>query len=1088
MATTVTSSIGTSSRDYSTLQAWEDACPANLVTADQIWRGEVYNDSEFTGELNISGVTTDATRYIELTTAAGQSFMDDSGIRSLPLRYDQSKGVGVSGSTSFTPAVESNVDYTRIGKLQIKSSGTHAKVMYFRAQNGVAENCICYGVTSLNNNLQIGLNATVKNFVVYGESGTGVTFESSNGQLLGSTIVKPGTAGSGSAINSFAHISGNVVANCALFNYTSTVNDASRLSNFDYCVTDLASPGVSSETGSLFSKTFSSQFENVTSAAAGDWRVKTGADLLGAGLPSYSGMLSADITGLTRANPSTIGAWESGATVTVSQEGARFYNDDGSESASTAAAAQDTNITAPLNANKILRAIVDAAGDPASASYTLRYQKNGSGGYVDVPVGSGVAEAFGTVTFGGIGTGANGSTTVAPQPASPPAGAYMLAVITSGSTGDATPTAPDGTWTLLATGASTDGTYGVDAGPRRVTVFGKEAAGTEGTTAVTFSISGGGTCRGTISHFTKAGSGAWDVTAQGGNDSTSGTGFSATLASMNWNTGDATLVAVGQRVDSATQSSQSLTASGVTFGTRTNRATTAVTTGNDHRHVVDTFAAISSTSDVDAAPTWAYTASASVSGGVVIVRLREYTAPVVNEFFISPSSNIAGAGVATTARLTAPAGKTSSDFTGGLLQDDGNAATVNIAGDFYTELAWCLQAQSPMAVDDYVEMRIYTGGIALDTYTVTPRWTVGAGDITGGLNITLDGAVVSAAGTVDVAGAASVSLDDLTVTAAGSVGITGTLSVTLDDATLTGSGTATSDTVGDLSVTLDAATLSATGSVGINGTLSATLDAVTTTADGAVANSGALSATLDAATLSATATLDTNITGDLSATLDATAITGDGAVALSGALDATLDAVTAAAEASAAVNGDLSAALADVTLSASGAAEAFITGDLAATVADVAVSADANTTITGTLSATLDTATLVALASIPANGDLAATLDALTVAGSGTYGAIGISGDMGVTLDAVSLAADASSGISGTLAAALEDLNLAVLGSVLISGDLAVVLDDITLYTGASLLVLSGGNARIGGLTLGPRGTPGIGGARLIPRGARIGP
>ena len=38
MPTTTTKTIG-STGDYSTLQAWEDACPANLVTADEIWRG-----------------------------------------------------------------------------------------------------------------------------------------------------------------------------------------------------------------------------------------------------------------------------------------------------------------------------------------------------------------------------------------------------------------------------------------------------------------------------------------------------------------------------------------------------------------------------------------------------------------------------------------------------------------------------------------------------------------------------------------------------------------------------------------------------------------------------------------------------------------------------------------------------------------------------------------------------------------------------------------------------------------------------------------------------------------------------------------
>jgi hypothetical protein len=417
------------------------------------------------------------------------------------------------------------------------------------------------------------------------------------------------------------------------------------------------------------------------------------------------------------------------AGATADQEGARFGNDDGSESAHTFAAAQDAGLTAPLAQNVIVRALVDGTGDLPSTAYALRYQKNGTGGYLPVPVGSGVSEAYGTVTFGAAGTAANGSTSVAPTyPAGITAGQYLVAVVTSGATNSETPTPADGTWTQLATGASTDGTFGIDTGPRRVTVFGKEATGSETGTS-TFNLTNGSTARGQIYRFTKAGSGAWAVSAQGGNDSTSGTGFSATLASMNWNTGDATLVAVGQRVDSATQSSQSLAASGVTFGTRTNRETTAVTTGNDHRCVVDTFAAVTGTSNVDAAPTWSYTASASVSGGVVVVRLREYTAPVTNELYVSPSANIAAGGEATTARLAAPAGKTTSDFVAGRRWDDENGAdSVDVTADDYTELEWCLQAQSPASNGDFFDLRVYAGSSPLASYGVTPRWTIGASD------------------------------------------------------------------------------------------------------------------------------------------------------------------------------------------------------------------------------------------------------------------------------------------------------------------------------------------------------------------------
>lgn len=407
------------------------------------------------------------------------------------------------------------------------------------------------------------------------------------------------------------------------------------------------------------------------------------------------------------------------------QEGARWGNDDGSESAHTFAAAQDANITAALAATLLLRQLVNGTGDPASSAYVLRYQKNGAGGYVPVPVGASVPESYGTVTFGAIGTGANGGTTVAPSyPAGITAGQYLTCHVSSGATNSETPSTPSG-WTLLATGASTDGTYGVDTGPRRMTVFGKVADGTESGT-LTVSITNGGTCRGTIARWTKSGSGAWVVDAQGGNDSTSGTGFSATLGSMNWNTGDAVLVAVGQRVDTVTQSAQSLTASGVTFGTRTNRESTAVTTGNDHRHVVDTFAAVSGTSNVNAAPTWAYTGSAATSGGVVIVRLREYTAAVTNEVYIAASSNIAAGGEATTARLTAPSGKSTSDFVTGRRWDDENGSdSIDITADDYTELEWSITTQAPAANGDYFDFRVYAGAAALTTYTVTPRLTIG---------------------------------------------------------------------------------------------------------------------------------------------------------------------------------------------------------------------------------------------------------------------------------------------------------------------------------------------------------------------------
>jgi hypothetical protein len=122
--TVVVKSIGTAGgRDYSTLQAWEDACPADLVAADQVWKGECYNDSEFTSVnttlLTISGITTDATRYVWLSVAAGHSFADHASKATNPLRYDASKGVGIRITGTETPAINNGVNYSRFSRFQV---------------------------------------------------------------------------------------------------------------------------------------------------------------------------------------------------------------------------------------------------------------------------------------------------------------------------------------------------------------------------------------------------------------------------------------------------------------------------------------------------------------------------------------------------------------------------------------------------------------------------------------------------------------------------------------------------------------------------------------------------------------------------------------------------------------------------------------------------------------------------------------------------------------------------------------------------------------------------------------------------------
>jgi hypothetical protein len=111
-----------------------------------------------------------------------------------------------------------------------------------------------------------------------------------------------------------------------------------------------------------------------------------------------------------------------------------------------------------------------------------------------------------------------------------------------------------------------------------------------------------------------------------------------------------------------------------------------------------------------------------------------------NDVYVTTSGNVTAGGEATTARLTEPSGKTTSDFVTGRRWDDENGTdTIDITTDDYTEVEWSLALKSGLANADYFDFRVYAGASALDTYTVTPRWTVDTGAAATYHNMTLLG-------------------------------------------------------------------------------------------------------------------------------------------------------------------------------------------------------------------------------------------------------------------------------------------------------------------------------------------------------------
>lgn len=313
MPTTVTSTIGTTARDYSTIQAWENACPANLVTADQIWRGECYNDSEFTVAgtvLTIAGMTVDATRYLELTAAAGQSFVDHADKLTNARKYDATKGVGLRCTSAFGNAISasSSINYCKFSRLQFQG-GTHAGGEACVYQDNGNDNdwnqCIFGGRgetriggsgTRVRNSLIIADRATVGLRLKYGADAYNCTI------VWPSDVTNTGTTGI------VSNDSGNVAQNCAVFGFATASSGTFDTTNSKNNATDISS--IVGASGNQVSKTYANQFQS-TVAASLDFRPKSGADTIDTGVTDSTNAAT-DLIGTARPSGSSydIGAEE----------------------------------------------------------------------------------------------------------------------------------------------------------------------------------------------------------------------------------------------------------------------------------------------------------------------------------------------------------------------------------------------------------------------------------------------------------------------------------------------------------------------------------------------------------------------------------------------------------------------------------------------------------------------------------------------------------------------------------------------------------------------------------------------------------
>lgn len=401
------------------------------------------------------------------------------------------------------------------------------------------------------------------------------------------------------------------------------------------------------------------------------------------------------------------------ASATVEQEGFRFGVDDGNEASHTWEAAQDTNITTADNLAKLLRVLVNSTGDKAATAYKLKYQKNGSGGYANVPL---VASSVTRPVIEAADSNVSGSNTAAASwavttPAAVSGDLLIFYIAWDDSTATTGVTAPAGknseTLTAINATPATD-------------------SSTETRAKAWYCVCTGTWTAGTIT-FTPSATESWSasVVKIPAGEFDAGTPIGATATSAATGTADTNVVSTAFSAGASDGGGALLWFAGVDTDPLSATPPTgwSILENQDLgavAHGVAVRTADVSNSESIASANWAIAGDSWTS---IMVIVRGVT--VTNDIYISTSANITAGGEATTARLTAPSGKTTSDFTTGRRWDDENGTdTIDIASDFYTEVEWSLTLKDGLTPADYFDFRVYAADVALDTYTVTPRWTV----------------------------------------------------------------------------------------------------------------------------------------------------------------------------------------------------------------------------------------------------------------------------------------------------------------------------------------------------------------------------
>jgi hypothetical protein len=304
--------------DYPTLAAAFAAIPADIragTGTDEQWN--IFIDESAAGiyewDLVNYGLTlsksTNATNYIRIAANTGKSFKDNANKLTNALTYNAANGVALKATNIV---LLTTAPYTVFEGLQIFRTVTTASAGEYAfgvigANAGVSiKDCIVKSNATNQPAVSVYSGKIANLLVISAFSGV---YASGGTVISSSTIIKAGSAANNAVVSDYGP---PTVKNLAAFGFSAILggSDTSFNAASSNNATDLPSGPTNWGSGSLVSRTFANQFENIT-VGSEDFRVKTGADLINAGVRDQVYTNDLDIVGSARSlTTPTIGAWE----------------------------------------------------------------------------------------------------------------------------------------------------------------------------------------------------------------------------------------------------------------------------------------------------------------------------------------------------------------------------------------------------------------------------------------------------------------------------------------------------------------------------------------------------------------------------------------------------------------------------------------------------------------------------------------------------------------------------------------------------------------------------------------------------------